>query len=285
MKLTRLNQLEDNGRVVKGRWEIGPGHEVQYRAEGKDEEIKLKAPLLAAEPNALVIAFTEKQSDQKSVTRAAKLTGTWHLNAKNRVIFEVERQRGRPDVLAFKGAWRAGRSNEFIYSYEEISLKTKKKIKREFVFAGFWELSERNRLTYRLAADPDSAFRIRGAFQTRSILAKAGEIRYQAGVEVNGRHKIQTIVLFGKWKLSRDLELLFESEYAGGRKRTIVFGGEFALGASSRVTARLKGEEGKPLGVELVLTREFLKKDGLAFLRLMRSLGESRAEAGVRFKW
>jgi hypothetical protein len=285
MKLTWLNELEENGRVVKGHWEIGPGHEVRYRAEGKDEEIRLKAPILAAEPGALVIAFTEKQSDQKSVTRAAKLTGTWHLNAKNRVVFEVERRTGRPDAVSFRGAWRVGGSNEFIYSYEEISLKTKKKIKRELVFSGFWELSDRDRLTYRLAADSDSAFRIRGAFQTRSLLAKKGEVRYQAGVEMNGRNKIQTIILFGKWKLSRDLELLFEMETAGGRKHAIVFGGEFALGRSGRITARLKGREGKPLGVELELTREFLKKDGLAFLRLMRSLEEARVEAGVRFKW
>ncbi|MGH7198408.1 MAG: hypothetical protein ACREH5_06700 [Candidatus Omnitrophota bacterium] len=285
MRITRLNQMEEAGRIVKGRWEIGPNHEIQYRSEGKDEEIRLKTPILAAEPGALVIALTTKQAGQKVTTGTARLTGTWHLNAKNRVVFEVGREKGRTDVLAFKGAWRVGRSNEFIYSYEEISLKTKKKIRRELVFSGFWELSDRNRLTYRLAADSDSAFRIRGAFQTQSILAKKGEVRYQAGIEVSGRHKIQTIVLFGKWKLSRDLELLFEMEYAGGGKRAIVFGGEFALGPSSRVTARLAGREEKPLGVELILTKEFLKKDGLAFLRLMRSLEESRVEAGMRFKW
>ena len=285
MRLTSLNELEENGRVVKGRWEIGPGHEIQYRSEGKDEEIRLKASILATEPGALVIALTERQADQRVVAQTARLTGTWHLNAKNRVVFEVERRKGSPDTLSFRGAWRVGLSNEFIYSYEEISLKTKKKIERELVFSGFWELSDRNRLAYRLAADPDSAFRVRGAFQTQSLLAKKGEIRYQAGVEVNGRHKAQTLVLFGKWKLSRSLELLFEMEYAGGGKHTIVFGGEFALGPSSRVSARLAGGEGKPLGVELVLTKEFLKKDGVAFLRLARSLEDSRVEAGVRFKW
>ena len=83
MKLTKLNQLLEDGEVVKGRWEITPNNEVQYRGEGKDETIKFTGSLIAAEPDALVISVTEKQSDQKIVTSIVKLSGTWKLNPKN----------------------------------------------------------------------------------------------------------------------------------------------------------------------------------------------------------
>ena len=129
MKLTKLNQLLEDGQVIKGRWIITPNHEVQYRFEGKDEEIKVTGSLIAAEPDALVISVTEKQKDQKIVTSIVKLSGVWKLN------------------------------------------------------------TEKNRLTYSIGGDSNNAFKFRGAFQTTSIYAKKGEIRYQIGVEVAGKRK------------------------------------------------------------------------------------------------
>jgi len=285
MKLTRLGQLLDNMEGTKGHWELTPNHEIQYKSDKKDEEFKFKGSLIAAEPDALVISVTERQSDQKVVTRIAKLQGAWRLDPKNRIVFEVEKEGGKKDVLTFKGTWHIGKNNEIIYTFEQFDLKGRTKKTQELIFTGYWDISDKHRLTYWLSGDSDSAFRFRGAFQTKSILAKKGEIRYQVGVEVNGRHTAQDITLFGKWKYSRDLSLSFEIEYEDGKKKAITFGGEYALNGNHSIIVNLKTEEGKPLGIELILTKDFFGRDGQAFVRLAKSLEESRIEAGMRFRW
>ena len=292
IKLTRANEWIEQGDVIKGRWELDADHQIRYRAEAKDEQIKLKAPLFAVEAGALLIAVTEKQADQNIVTSIVTLSGRWRLDSKNRITFEVQRQNAKTDTLTFTGGWQVSRGHEIIYSYEEISLKTKTKEIRTLVFKGFWDITQRNRLVYSIGGDSNSYFNFRGAFQTKSVFASEGEIRYEAGVETAGRRlpdrlagQIKTITLFGKWKISRNLGLSFEIEYEGGRKKSILFGGEYTLDKTSRVAINIKNEEGRPLGLELILTKDFFKNDGQAFIRLQKSIAESRVEAGVRFRW
>lgn len=283
MKLSKLNDLIEDDEKLKGRWELGPNHEVLYKKSGKDEEIKVIGSLVAAEPNALVIGITQRQTDQKIVTSIYKLSGSWKANSKNQLVFEVQKESGKKDALTFKAGWKVNKNQEIIYTYDQVNLKTKTKESQELAFQGYWDISEKNRLTYFLGGNSESAFRFRGTFQTASILAKKGEIRYQLGVEVASNEKTQTIALFGKWKISRTLALDFEIEY-NDRKRSISFGGEYALNDNLSVAVNLKTEEGKPLGVELILTKDIFE-DGQAFIRLQRSLEASRVEAGMRFKW
>ena len=284
MKLIKLNQILDEGNIVKGSWEITPNHEIQYKAEGKDEEIKVKGSLIAAEPIALVIAVTERQEDQNIVTSIHKIIGTWRADAKNRLVFDVEKESGKKDRLTFKGKWEIGKANEIVYTYEQTNLKSKEKESHEISFSGYWDIADKNRLTYWLSADSDSGFRFRGAFQTQSILAKKGEIRYQIGVEAKGKREIKSIALFGKWKFSRALELSFEIE-GSGPKNIITFGGEYHLDEDKQITVNLKSQGGKSLGVEVIFTKDFFGKDGQAFVRFQRFIEESRIEAGVKFRW
>ena len=121
MKLNKLNQLLEDDQIVKGHWDLGPNHELQYRAEGLDEEIKLKGSLIAAEPDALVFAVTERQSDQKVTTKIARLTGAWSLDQKNRIIFLVEKEKSKNDTLTFKGEWEVKKTMN-------LSIPMKKKI-------------------------------------------------------------------------------------------------------------------------------------------------------------
>ncbi len=67
--------------------------------------------------------------------------------------------------------------------------------------------------------------------------------------------------------------------------RVIAFGGEYALSGDSRIAVNLKNRSGEPLGIELILTKDIFGKDGQAFIRLQKSLEESRLEAGMGFKW
>lgn len=285
MKLTRLNQLMVDDEGIDGKWRLNGNHELEYREKGREKKVKLKASLIAAEPDALVAAVTLKEKDGRLITQTAKLSGTWHLNEKNQIVFDIERQFGKKDILTFKSAWHVGKFHEIIYAYENKSLKTKTTELQTLTFKGVWDITEKNRLTYLLEGDTESAFVIRGTFQTKSILAKEGEIRYQFGIEAEGKQRLETITLFGKWKLSRALELSFEMEYEKGRRRTMAFGAEYRLNDRTEIEAQLKSRQGEPLGLELVLSRSFLQNEGGAFLRLRKTLQESSLEAGIKIPW
>lgn len=285
MKLTRLSQLTEDEELIQGKWRLSRDHELEYWEKAQAKEATFKAALIQAESNALIVALTAKEKDGKIVTRTAKLTGTWHLNEKNQIVFDLEKKSGRPDRVTFKGAWRVNDSHEIVYTYEESHLKRRTKELQTLTFKGHWDIGENNRLTYLLEGDTRSAFRIRGTFQTKSILAKEGQIRYQFGIEAQGKQRLKTITLFGKWKLSRALELSFEIDYQDGRKHALTFGAEFNLGRERNIQARLLNKKGGSLGLEVVFTQAFMEGEGGLFLRLRKTLDESALEAGVKVPW
>ena len=285
MRLTKLNELIEDRKTLKGRWEIGRNSEVQYRSFEKDEEIKVKGSLVAAEPEALVISVTDRQKDQKTVTSLWKLSGRWRANSKNQLVFEAAKENGKNDVLTFTGGWYLGEFQELLCTYEVHDLKTKRTELKLLVFRGVWNLTDKNYLTYSLGGRSDSSLRFRGAFQTRSILAKKGEIRYQVGVEVSGKRQVREVMLFGKWKYSNKTGLLFEMEYEEGQKKAIAFGGVYRFTRDNAMEVQLKSSRGRPMGVSVLLTRDVFGKDGQAFLRLEKSPEESRIEAGFRARW
>ena len=104
-------------------------------------------------------------------------------------------------------------------------------------------------------------------------------------VEVEGKKRSHVVTLFGAWKLSRDLALDFEVAGADGSARSIRFGAAYQIDSADAVTAKLVTAQGKPLGVEVVFTRDFMKRQGEAFVRLVKSLEETAVEGGFRFRW
>ncbi|MBP9733613.1 MAG: hypothetical protein KBD07_04480, partial [Candidatus Omnitrophica bacterium] len=174
----------------------------------------------------------------------------------------------------------------------------------QLVFRGAWELTQKNQITYVLEADTDSAFRFRGAFQTPSILAKSGEIRFVIGAEAAGKAAalrrrgagrtraagkgVQTVTFFGSWKFGRDFALKFElDEGPGRRKRVFKFGGDWTYLKGRTLSANLRNERGKQLGFELLWTRSFAlaRGDGEIFARIERTAAETAGEAGARLRW
>ena len=285
MRLNRLNQIVKGKEDIDGTWQLTPNHQLRYKRRGGEEETVLTGELVVAEPTALVFQAMERSADEEVTTHLFSLRGRWQADDRNRINFLVERQHGLEDQLTFEGAWELNEANEILYRYTNTQLKTKEKTIQTLRFQGYWDITEQNRLTYLLDESSDSSFRFRGAFQTPSILEKEGAIRYQIGIEVEEKKKFRTITLFGKWKLSRDLSLEFEIPYRDGSTRPVTFGAAYAVNSATEISAQLKTGNGKPLGLEVILTREFLKGTGQTFLRLKKSLEETAVEGGFRFRW
>ena len=247
----------------------------------------LTGDLLSADPNSLTFHLREVQQEEDVRLRQMSLRGRWQADSRNRLTFLVEREQGTVDTLTLEGGWEVGPGNEIQYRFERTELEKGARSLHRIRFEGYWEVGEDRRLAYVLEAGSNSAFRFRGAFQTDSIRQKQGSLRYQLGLEVESKSKepLQTVTLFGKWKLSRDLSLEFEVPTSGGFRRAISFGATYVWDRRTLVSARLNTPGGGPLGVELSLHREFLQGRGEAFVRLRRSLEETAAEAGARVRW
>lgn len=285
MKLTKYNDLLKDGSVIKGSWRLTPSHTLEFYSQENQKNVKLRTELFGVESNSIIASYTEKDPDGKRITGLLKLQGVWRTDEKNRLVFDISREHGKVDVLTLRGGWRFGKANELIYSYERTQLKTKKKKIQELIFSGIWELSEKKSLTYRLGVGSDSFFNFKGAFQAKETLASDNLLKYRAGFELSGKRRIQTIILFGQWQLSGKTGLLFEITYRNGRKTAIAFGAEYNISDQDKVAVELKLNTGKPLGLEVIFTKDFFKKDADAFLRFKRSVEESRVEAGVRIRW
>ena len=285
VRLTELNQLIRGREIVDGVWTLTGGHEIEYRRQNGEQEVLLSGNLVAAEETGLVIQVRERSTEQEVISRTLTLRGRWEADSQNRLTFLVERQSDRNDRLTLAGGWEVGGSNEILYRFSRINLETKQQETHTLTFRGHWDLDGSRRLTYLLDEASDSSFRFRGTFQSPSILAKEGAIRYQIGVELAGRRRLQTVTLFGKWKLSRDLSVEFEIPYGDRSTRALTFGAAYAFDSQSTIAAQLTTRRGEPLGVEVVFTREFLKGQGEAFVRLRKSLEESAVEGGFRFRW
>lgn len=246
-------------------------NELINRGRGK----KASASLIAAEPDALVISVTEREESKAVVTRTLRLAGIWRVNSRGDISFWLDKNEGHAGVLHFGSAWRLNDRAAI-----ELSLGREK-----VTLDGSWDILSKNRLVYQISRGTNGTLEFRGAFQTKSIFAKKGEIRYQLGAGVSRGRRSRTIVLFGKWLVSRDLELSFELEDPRGKKRTLRFGGTARLGPDRTVRVDLTGRTGERLGAELVFTRDFPARDAQTFLRLKRGAGESRVEAGLSASW
>ncbi|MBI4313706.1 MAG: hypothetical protein HY594_02710, partial [Candidatus Omnitrophica bacterium] len=95
MKIKKLRDLIQESETKNSFWQMTPHHELEYVGRGREQRMKFKGALIAAEPDALVISVSEKQSDHETVSRLVKLAGTWKANSKNQLVFEVEREGGR----------------------------------------------------------------------------------------------------------------------------------------------------------------------------------------------
>ncbi len=275
MRLTKLNQLIRDRETIDGTWQLTKRHQLQYRRRGGSQEILLTGDLVVAEPTALVGLFKEQSEDGEVTSQLLSLRGRWQADERNRLSFLVEREKGLEDRLTLEGGWELNEANEILYRYQPDLQMLR--------FQGHWDLGDSKWLTYVLDENSDSTFRFRGAFQTPSILAKEGQIRYQVGVEVEGKKRLNVVTLFGAWKLSRDLALDFEMAVGGVSSRTIRFGAAYQIDSKDALSARLTTREGQPLGLEVIFTRDVMK--GQAFVRLVRSLEETAVEGGFRFRW
>ena len=270
-----------------GKWSLTSNHDLKLflrrsKSEPFRENITLQGKLISVDAGELVFAAHGMTEEGRSETRLLKLEGIWRADDQNRLTFQLKK--GDPEApLTFQGAWEIGEYHELLYRYQKKDPLTSEKKEELLSFRGAWEIREKDYLTYLLGLDGKSRFDFQAALQSPSLLGKKGEIRYQIGIRLSGRRTLlREVVLFGKWKVSKDFSLSFEVEYEERRRHAIFFSTSYRLGERNELIFSLKDERGRGLGIEVTFTRSFFEGEGKAFLRLYKDAVESRIEGGVR---
>ena len=275
--------------ALDGTWALTASHDLAFtvRARGPQasQTVYLKGALLVVEANALVVAVEQAQRPDAPPAQRAALSGRWSADAKNRLVFSVERADGAEDRLTFQGGWEVGPHHEVLYRYRQRATSTRTAEERTLIFAGAWDITGADRLVYRLAGGSGSAFEFKAALQSPSLQARDGRIIYQVGIGASGgRTHTQRIALFGTWKLHNDKTVSFEIPYAQGRRQAIRFGATYAFADRNEVAIELYDRRKQPLGILVMFSRQVLE-DARWFIRLRKEGKDAEALAGVQVRF
>lgn len=271
--------------AFKGSWRFNSNHELELVLDkNKDqfdgEVLVIKGNIISFECD--VLAFEVKSYDREGFLhiRILKLSVTCFADGANRISFTVKKQ---PGVLTLQGDWRLNKNQQIIYTYERQELKTKTKISNTLTFEGFWQINSANKLTYILKHSADSRFDFSAQIESPTLYPQKGLIKYRLGFGLRDNRRVKIISLYGAWKFSRALGVLFQIDYGNGEVKDIVFAAEVDFSAKDEMQLLLRNHGGEPLGITVLFTHRFLKKlDAEAFLRLKAMADEKRVEAGVR---
>lgn len=282
-------QVGSQRLALDGTWALTRAHNVTFmaRASGQppSQTVYLKGALLKAEANALIVTVQQADREDAEPAQRVALLGRWSADAKNRLVFSVEKADGFEDQLTFQGGWEVGPHHELLYRYRQRSTSTRTADERALVFAGAWDITGADRLVYRLTGSTDSAFEFKAALQSPSLKARDGRIVYQAGIGfAGGRTQTQRIALFGTWKLHRDKTVSFEIPYAQGRRQAIRFGATYAFAGKNEIAVELHGRRKQPLGISVMFSRRVLE-DARWFVRVRKEGEETEALAGAQVRF
>ncbi len=286
-----LSKDDDVPNQIKlsGEWSLTDKHELRLTLDKLSREtfgdqMTLQGEILDVDKNSLLFAVTTTTKEGTRSIYVLNVDGSWRADEKNRLSFHIRREGGKYDILTFSGIWEIDKNHQIIYQYEKAELIRKKRRTHALIFKGYWDVKEKARISYVLSEDTDSVF----DFKASVGIFKEDYIRYEVGIGLKNRAKqaMRTVKISGKWRLKKDIGLIFEIEYGNKAQKAIVFGADVKFTSKDTISFRLKDDmENRDIGVNLELSHSILKGDGEAFLRALASQRESAIYAGAAWRW
>jgi hypothetical protein len=272
-----------------GNWKLNRNCDLElFLDETKDQfkgnSLVIKGEIISVDQDRLT--FEIKNYDREGLLhiQLIQLSGTWQANEYNQISFLVKKKT-LPDILTLVGIWQLNQNQQVAHTYEKTDLKTKSKISHTITFEGFWQINHKDRLTYILTNSVNSYFEFRVQLESPNLYPQEGVIKYRIGIGLkeNRTFKTQVVFLYGAWKFSRKLGLIFQIDYGQGYIKNIEFGTNLYLTKKDKIIFALTNKRKEPLGIYITFTHRFLKQlDAEAFLRLKKIKEESSIEGGIR---
>lgn len=272
----------------KGNWSLVGNNNLKFTLDEfrgrRVKSLTLKGEIIDVRKDALLVSITTRKDTNAQSTYILKLRGAWQADKHNRLIFAVEKGRGRHDTLALNSIWELDKHHQIIYRYEKARLIRKSRKRRTLTFKGYWDVGDNERLSYVIDRNSDSVF----SFKTSYGKFRKNYVKYKLGIGLSRKSRPvkRVITLFGKWRIKRNIGLVFEVKYKGRKRHSLVFGAEATLKDKNTVVFRFKKTvKNKDFGLSLKVSRIIAKKDKEIFVRLLKSGEEKAVFIGGGMKW
>ncbi len=262
--------------TLDGTWSLTNDHDLCLTFDGTQDtdfgdKVILEGTIKDVSANELSFEITNRTDPDKVKIETVALSGVWEADENNKLIFKVKRESGRHDILTFNNTWVIDEKNRIIYNYEKASLIFKKQEKTQLVFKGTWDITKENRLYYELSQSTDSGF----DFKLGTSILEKNQIK---GKIMVGQSE-QDISITGQWKVSKDVGLSFEVNYADGQFKPIIFGGDIALNDKDNLSLKFGN------GLDIKLTQDILDGKADFFTAAHSGKDEDRAEWGLDWRF
>ena len=156
-----IYEIDGQRFALDGTWTLSPTHDLIFTARARGPQstqtVYLKGAIHKAEANALAVSVYQAQRGDAAPAQRVALLGRWSADAKNRLVFSVEKADGVEDRLTFQGGWEVGKHHELLYRYRQRARSIRAADERTLIFAGAWDVTGADRLGYRLAGSPSPA--------------------------------------------------------------------------------------------------------------------------------
>lgn len=273
---------------LSGRWSLTENHDLRLTfdkcaLEGFRNEIVLAGEIIGAGPDSLLFSVTQKMPDETLTTHVLKLEGVWQADRQNRLTFKAAKEGGLSDTLTLEGAWEINKDHKISYRYKKSLSGTGKKEDRSFTLDGFWNITQKDTITYHLDFMNRSFFDFKAGYGR----ACSDSMKYEIGIGLRGRKRPlrKELILYGKWNIRQGTGLVFEIDYGGGQTGGMMFGAEARLARDSKIKLDLRTESGEPLGMSITLSKAVLDGAGELYSKALFSEKEAAVYIGGGFKW
>lgn len=269
---------------LSGSWSLNNEHNLVLKLDKENnqwagDKLALEGEIIDAKADELIFSVSTKDSGEKMHFYLLKLGGRWQADEYNRLSFLATKKKDVYDELSFSGSWEVNRQNQLIYTYAKARLKRKEKLTRAITFKGYWDITEKNRISYVLNKELDSGFDFQVSLGKPAIRG----LEYEIGVGATPKKK--KFLLFGSWKVNKNLGFLFEMPYEEGKIRSVIFGATCKITKGTNLEFKLRNNMHKELGIDLKLNKSILKGAGDAFLQALKDGQEVTVRAGLGFRW
>lgn len=283
LKAPRSSSTPQQLKLI-GSWSLDKNHNLVLTLNKENNQlagkkITLQGEVIRAKADKIEFLISSKDKNGQAHLYILGLSGTWQADKNNRLKFLVQRKNDTQDELTLSGTWEVDRRNQIVYTYTKTNLKRKVKVKQSLTFKGYWNITDKQRLTYVLNEETGSGFDFKVSFG--EPLGRG--LRYELGIGANPKKK--KIMLFGAWKLNKKIGLVFEMPCEGNRINSISFGATCKLDKDKQLELNLKDSQKNDLGIKLKFSRAFLDNQGEAFIQTLKQGKEIVFSLGAGFRW
>lgn len=263
-----------------GKWRLNSNHDLELEIEESKDyystKLQIKGEIVSFEADTFVFGIVSVSKKRQSHFEILKFSGKWSSDSNNRFVFEIVKD--QDSGFVFLGKWKVNDNQQIVYSFSKVVLKRKIKLLRSITIEGFRQINKQNKLTFCFLENSNSELSFIAKIESPNLYPKKGEIKYRLGLEYKRKNfGPKVITLFGEWKFSRKLGIIFEMPYQGKRVSAIRFKVKYNLTPNGEVSLDLLNKENEPLGIKLMLTKKMSKQVSLNF-------SVSKEHKGVRLE-